>query len=107
REVSILDEDGDGLPDTREEYYFARGKVFDPARVVVLVGPNCFSACEFAAQSFHDIGATVIGHLATGGAGGGVGASYLLPGQTRIYGMAIVRQEDPSGQIIIEGVGVP
>jgi hypothetical protein len=35
-----------------------------------------------------------------------VGASYLLPGNTRIYGMAVVRQEDPDGNVVIEGTGV-
>lgn len=107
REVSALDEDGDGETDVREEYYFARQRTFDPSNVVVMVGPECFSACEFAAQGFQDIGATVIGHLQTGGAGGGVGATYYLPAQTRVYGMAVVRSEDPQGQVMIEGRGVP
>jgi len=106
REVSAVDEDGDGIADIQDEYYFARGAVFDVHDVAVMVGPDCFSACEFAALGFQDIGATVIGHLPSGGAGGGVGASYLLPGNTRIYGMAVVRQEDPDGNVVIEGTGV-
>jgi C-terminal processing protease CtpA/Prc len=107
REVSSLDEDGDGQRDIEDEFYYARQRVFDPARVVVLIGPNCYSACEFAAHAFQSVGATIIGHLTSGGAGGGVGASYFLPGQTSVYGMAVVRQEDAAGQIIVEGIGVP
>jgi len=107
REVSAIDKDGDGILDINEEYYYGRGKIFDPARVMVMIGPECFSACEFAALAFQDIGATIIGHLPSGGAGGGVGASYFLPGNTRVYGMAVVRSEDPQGNIVIEGLGVP
>lgn len=107
REISALDEDGDGQIDVREEYYYARGQVYDPSKVVVLVGPNCFSACEFAAYGFQEIGATVVGHLTSGGAGGGVGATYFLPGGTQVYGMGVVLSEDTEGNVIIEGVGVP
>jgi C-terminal processing protease CtpA/Prc len=106
REISAVDEDGDGIADIQEEYYFARGAIFNASDVIVMVGPDCFSACEFAALGFQDLGATVIGYLPSGGAGGGVGASYLLPGNTRIYGMAVVRQEDPEGNVVIEGTGV-
>ncbi|MFP4323934.1 MAG: S41 family peptidase [Anaerolineales bacterium] len=107
QEISSLDEDGDGQTDEQPEYYLARAQRFDPARVVVLVSPNCLSACEFAAYGFQWLGATVMGHLPSGGAGGGVGATYLLPGDTRVYGMAVVRREDPQGNVIIEGSGVP
>lgn len=106
REVSSLDEDGDGVTDIQEEFYYGRGRKFDPTRVVVLVGPNCFSACEFAAQAFQDVGAQVIGHLTSGGAGGGVGASYYLPDDTQVYGMAVVRSENAQGEIMVEGKGV-
>jgi C-terminal processing protease CtpA/Prc len=106
REISALDEDGDGKFDIEDEFYYGRKRVFDPARVAVMIGPDCYSACEFAALAFQDIGATVVGHLPSGGAGGGVGASYLLPGETLVYGMAVVRSEDPEGNITIEGTGV-
>jgi C-terminal processing protease CtpA/Prc len=107
REVSALDEDGDGERDIEDDFYYGRGRIFDPSRVVVLIGPDCFSACEFAAYAFKDIGAQVIGHLTSGGAGGGVGATYHLPGGTMVYGMGVVMSEDLDGNIIIEGIGVP
>jgi|GEM_PF-6967064 len=106
REISALDEDGDGVIDIQEEYYYGRQQRLDASQVAVLIGPDCFSACEFAAQGFKDLGATVIGHLTSGGAGGGVGASYYLPDNTVVYGMAVVRSEDPNGNIMVEGVGV-
>lgn len=105
-EVSSLDEDGDGQSDVRLEYYYGRQRLFDPAKVAVLVGPYCFSACEFTAAAFREIGATVVGHLPSGGAGGGVGATYYLPGGTRVYGMAVVMSLTPEGDIRVEGVGV-
>ncbi len=107
REVSALDEDGDGVQDIEEDYYYGREQIFDPANVMVLIGPDCFSACEFAAYAFKEIGAQIIGHLTSGGAGGGVGATYLLPGGTSIYGMGVVMSEDAEGNVIIEGIGVP
>lgn len=107
REISALDEDGDGTQDIEEDFYFGRERVFDPANVVVLIGPECFSACEFAAYAFQDIGARVVGHLTSGGAGGGVGATYLLPGGTTVYGMGVVMSENADGNVIIEGIGVP
>jgi C-terminal processing protease CtpA/Prc len=107
RRVSSLDEDGDGLADTEDQIYFARARRFDPAKVIVLVGPECYSACEFAALAFQTVGAQVMGHTQTGGAGGGVGATYYLPNGIQVYGMAVVRMEDPAGQVVIEGQGVP
>lgn len=107
REISALDEDGDGERDIEDDFYYGRERVFDPSRVVVLIGPECFSACEFAAYALKDIGARVIGHLTSGGAGGGVGATYHLPGGTTIYGMGVVMSEDLEGNVIIEGIGVP
>ena len=106
QEISALDEDGDGKTDIQMEYYYGRQRVFDPGKLIVLVGPNCFSACEFAAQGFRDLGARVVGHLPSGGAGGGVGASYFLPGGTRVYGMAVVMNLDPDGNVLVEGTGI-
>jgi C-terminal processing protease CtpA/Prc len=77
--------------------------------VVVLVGPNCLSACEYFS---YDMGiedrATVIGQYPTGGLGGGILSSsqVMMPGGY-LFQYPAVRPLDPdTGKIIIEGTGV-
>ena len=75
--------------------------------VVVLIGPNCVSACEgFAYMMAQGGRATLVGHSATAGAYGEVGqGQYKLPGD---YSMQFPtgRPETPSGELLIEGSGV-
>lgn len=73
--------------------------------VVVLVGPACFSACEFFAYnlSLNDR-ATVIGQYPTGGLGGSV-ERFFMPGNIQVQ-MTVSREVDPDGNIHIEGRGV-
>ncbi|UYN90920.1 MAG: PDZ domain-containing protein [Anaerolineales bacterium] len=73
-------------------------------KIVVLVSPNCSSACEFFA---HDMTiqdrATIVGHYPTGGLGGGV-KDFEMPSMTVRF--PIARPMDLDGNIIIEDVGV-
>ncbi|TAK10756.1 MAG: peptidase S41 [Anaerolineae bacterium] len=75
--------------------------------VVVLVGPNCVSACEgFAHYMTFLPNVTIIGHTPSAGAFGEVGqGQYTLPGD---YSMQFPtgRPEDFDGNVVIEGTGV-
>jgi len=74
-------------------------------QVVVMVGPNCASACEFFSydMTINDR-AVVVGQYPSNGAGGSV-EGFLLPGD--IYAqMTIGRAMDGDGNIHIEGSGV-
>lgn len=73
--------------------------------VAVIVGPSCFSACEFFSNRMTTQDrATIVGHYPSGGGGGGV--EFILMPEGLYIGMAIARALDMDGNIIIEGVGV-
>jgi C-terminal processing protease CtpA/Prc len=75
--------------------------------VVVLISPNCISACEgFTYMLSHDERATVIGHFPTAGAFGEVGrGQYSLPGDISAQ-FPTGRPLTMDGTLLIEGVGV-
>lgn len=74
-------------------------------KVVAIVGPGCFSACEFFG---FDIGlqdrATIVGYDATDGLGGGV-EQFAMPAGIMVQ-ITIGRSVDADGNIHIEGIGV-
>lgn len=73
--------------------------------VVVLVGPNCASACEFFSYDMTvNNRATIIGQYPTAGAGGGVNDFFMPEGLSVRFPVA--RPLDTDGNIIIEGIGV-
>ncbi|HLF90414.1 MAG TPA: S41 family peptidase, partial [Anaerolineales bacterium] len=76
-------------------------------KVVVLIGPDCVSACEGFANMMQQEGrATIIGHFPSAGAYGEVGqGQYDLPGG---YSMQFPtgRSTTPDGGLLIEGTGV-
>jgi C-terminal processing protease CtpA/Prc len=73
--------------------------------VVVLVGPNCASACEFFSYDMTvNDRATIIGQYPTAGAGGGVNDFYMPEGLSVRF--PVLRPLDTEGNIIIEGIGV-
>ncbi|MGD8849279.1 MAG: S41 family peptidase, partial [Anaerolineales bacterium] len=73
--------------------------------VAVLVGPDCFSACEFFsyAMTIQDR-ATIVGHYPTGGLGGSV-EDFLMPEDNSVR-FTIGRAVNPEGEIHIEGKGI-
>ncbi len=75
--------------------------------IVVLVSPNCISACEGFAYAISQADrATIIGHYPTAGAFGEVGrGQYKMPEDISMQ-FPTGRPEDPQGQVVIEGVGV-
>ncbi len=75
------------------------------APVAVLVGPNCYSACEiFSAAVAHDPSHLIVGRYPTGGVEAGVEPWTLPDG---LYFQAPVSQiRYPDGKIFLEGVGV-
>ena len=74
---------------------------------MVLVSPNCISACEgFVYWLTLNNRATVIGHAATAGAFGEVGrGQYTMPGDFDMQ-FPTGRPETMDGQVLIEGVGI-
>jgi C-terminal processing protease CtpA/Prc len=73
--------------------------------VVVLVGPNCASACEFFSYDMTvNDRATIIGQYPTVGAGGGVN-DFMMPEDLSVR-FPVHRPLDVEGNIIIEGIGV-
>ncbi|VAW37162.1 hypothetical protein MNBD_CHLOROFLEXI01-2677, partial [hydrothermal vent metagenome] len=74
-------------------------------RIVVLVGPDCASACEFFSfvMTLQDR-ATIIGFYPTAGLGGSVD-DVAMPGD-ETFRFTQGRAVDPEGNIHIEGIGV-
>ncbi|MEM7331190.1 MAG: S41 family peptidase [Chloroflexota bacterium] len=73
--------------------------------VVVLVGPDCASACEFFSFNFTITDrATVVGHFPSGGLGGAVD-SVAMP-EDENFRFTQGRAVGPDGNIHIEGIGV-
>ncbi|GAB5493461.1 MAG: hypothetical protein Phog2KO_36760 [Phototrophicaceae bacterium] len=84
------------LPDEELRYY---------GPVAVLVGPNCFSACEFFSYNMTvDDRAAIVGHYPTIGGGGGTEV-FLMPGGISMQ-MTIGRSVDGNGDIHIQNQGV-
>lgn len=74
-------------------------------RAVVLVGPDCASACEFFSYNFTITDrATIIGHYPTAGLGGSVDDVAMPENVTFRFTQG--RAVDPDGNIHIEGIGV-
>lgn len=101
--------------DERGEFYAdpenAREFVLPPedlrfdGNVVILIGPDCGSACEFFSYNFTITDrATIIGHFPSGGLGGAVD-SVAMP-EDEDFRFTIGRAVGPDGNIHIEGIGV-
>ncbi len=76
--------------------------------IVALVSPYCVSACEgFAYWLTLNNRATIVGHFPTAGAFGEVGrGQYTLPGGIDMQ-VPTGRPETMTGDLLIEGTGVP
>jgi carboxyl-terminal processing protease len=83
------------------------GPLYYDGPIVLLVSPNCISACEgFAYWLTLNDRATVIGHAGTAGAFGEVGrGQYTMPGDFDMQ-FPTGRPETLDGDLLIEGVGI-
>jgi C-terminal processing protease CtpA/Prc len=74
-------------------------------KIAVLVGPDCYSACEFFAYDMtQQDRAAIVGQYPTGGLGGSV-EDFFMPDGVR-FRFTIGRAVDMDGHIHIEGKGV-
>jgi C-terminal processing protease CtpA/Prc len=103
-----FDEDRGGFyfdPDDVDRFILPPEELRYHGDVVVLVGPDCGSACEFFSYAMTlQNRATVIGHYPTAGLGGGV-EDVAMPEDVE-FRITIARAVDPDGNIHIEGIGV-
>ncbi|MBA3874088.1 MAG: PDZ domain-containing protein [Anaerolineae bacterium] len=74
-------------------------------KIALLVGPSCFSACEYFTydMTLQDR-AAIVGQYPTGGLGGGQ-TTYAMPDGVNLQ-YSTGRNEDAKGNIIIEGTGI-
>jgi carboxyl-terminal processing protease len=83
------------------------GPMYYDGPVVVLVSPDCVSACEGFSYNMTQQGrARIVGHYPSAGAYGGVGRGQVsLPDDLELQ-FPTTRSTTPDGDIIIEGVGI-
>lgn len=92
-------------PNTFDMFYPPSPDMQYDGKIVVLVSPNCSSACEFFARDMTiQERATIVGQYPTGGLGGGV-KDFEMPAAMTVR-FPIARPLDLDGNIIIEDVGV-
>lgn len=73
--------------------------------VAVLIGPSCYSMCEFFTYGMTLAGAAVVGQYPTGGLGGGI-KQFAMP-EGLINQFTVGRAVGADNEIHIEGTGVP
>jgi C-terminal processing protease CtpA/Prc len=74
-------------------------------KIVVLVGPDCYSACEFFAYDMtKQDRATIVGQYSTGGLGGSVEDFFMPEGM--VFRFTVGRAVDENDEIHIEGKGI-
>ncbi|MEP6988431.1 MAG: S41 family peptidase, partial [Chloroflexota bacterium] len=74
-------------------------------KIALLVGPSCFSACEYFTYDLTlQDRAAIVGQYPTGGLGGGQ-TTYAMPDGVNLQ-YSTGRNEDAKGNIIIEGTGI-
>ncbi|HLA08105.1 MAG TPA: S41 family peptidase [Anaerolineales bacterium] len=92
-------------PDYEKKMYPPRAELQFDGPVVVMVGPNCASACEFFSYNMTiNDRASVVGQYPSEGAGGSVEGFYMPEG-TYVQ-LTIGRAMDADGNIHLEGRGV-
>lgn len=92
-------------PDYQNEFILPSEDLRYHGDVVVLVGPDCASACEFFSFDMTLNGrATIIGQYPTAGLGGSIDQVAMPEDETFTFTQG--RAVDPDGNIHIEGVGV-
>lgn len=109
---SIYDEERDEwVSDPRGDsrFYLPPEELRYHGPAVVLVGPNCLSACEFFSYTMTlQDRATIVGQYPSGGLGGGIlsGSQVLLPEGIFFQFPSVRPLAADSDDIIIEGTGV-
>ena len=92
-------------PQTRDLFILPPEELRYDGEVVVLVGPNCASACEFFSYDMTVADrATIIGQYPSAGLGGGV-QQFFMPDNISVQ-ITISRAVDNEGNIHLEGIGV-
>ncbi|MEO1164153.1 MAG: S41 family peptidase, partial [Chloroflexota bacterium] len=88
-----------------DRFYLPPEELRYNGEVVVLVGPNCASACEFFSYNMTiEDRATIVGQYPSTGLGGSVN-QFFMPEGVAIQ-LTVTRAVDPNGDIHIEGIGV-
>ncbi|MCP4420808.1 MAG: peptidase S41 [Chloroflexi bacterium] len=92
-------------PDYEDTFFLPSEDFRYNGRIVVLIGPDCASACEFFSydMTLQDR-ATIIGFYPTAGLGGSVDDVAMPADETFRFTQG--RAVDPEGNIHIEGIGV-
>ncbi len=92
-------------PDYEDMFFLPSEEFRYNGRIVVLIGPDCASACEFFSYNLtlQDRG-TIVGFYPTAGLGGSVD-DVAMPGD-ETFRFTQGRAVDPDGNIHIEGIGV-
>lgn len=105
---AIYDEATGGFyvdPNTPSRFYLPSQNLRYGGEVTVLVGPSCSSACEFFSYDMTlEDRAAIVGQYPTGGLGGGI-QDFAMP-EGQFVRIAVGRNLDTDGNIIIEGTGV-
>ncbi len=92
-------------PNTPELFYPPAQDMRYHGKIAALISPNCSSACEFFAYDLTlQDRSIMVGQYPTGGLAGSV-KDFNMPGGISVR-FPIARHYDPSGNIILEGVGV-
>ena len=92
-------------PETVREFVLPPEEFRYDGDVVILVGPECKSACEFFSYNFTINGrGTIIGHYPSGGLGGSIDQVAMPEDETFVFTQG--RAVGPDGNIHIEGIGV-
>jgi hypothetical protein len=92
-------------PRYEERYYLPAEELRYRGKVVVLVGPDCASACEFFSYDLTlQERSVVVGHYPTQGAGGSIEQVAMPEGENFTFTQG--RAVDTNGEIHIEGIGV-
>ncbi len=93
-------------PDHQSTFILPSEDLRYEGQVVILVGPDCASACEFFSFNMTlDDRATIIGHYPTAGLGGSIDRVAMPEDEEFTFTQG--RAVGPDGNIHIEGLGVP
>lgn len=106
--ISFYDKDREEFyadPDSTQKFILPPEELRYDGKVVVIVGPNCASACEFFSYylTLQDR-AVIVGHYPTAGLGGSIDQVAMPAGETFTFTQG--RAMDAEGVIHIEGKGV-
>ena len=106
--TSYYDDDTEDFytdPEDEDHLYLPSEDLRYDGQLVVLVGPECASACEFFSYNLTlNDRATIIGHYPTAGLGGSIDR-VAMPEDVE-FTFTQGRAVDPDGNIHIEGIGV-